>query len=498
MKKNKLFVSLLAAGMLAISPAMADDVVKLTTSKTAGETVSLQINNADGVTVDWGTGTPVAVENTGTTGLTLTGTLGGSTITIKSPAKLQTLICDNLGLTAIDLSAAPNLRSLYCQNNALTTLDLGGCKLLTDLNCANNKLSSISLDATPVLETVNLSDNELTGTFAYKSSTLQHLNISGNAYTGVNLNSNTNLDVLKCAETSVKSVATTSNAISVIMCGNSAVSSMTINGTMPSLRDVFAENNKLSKLNVQYADNLDYLAVENNQLKTVNLPSTNFYAYTCDNNKLSFNSLPKDGQVKYLSYANQQSDIDITSKLKRVRNDKGEWVYYLLTCEKASDYNTLKLPYVLNIQELVEDNSASYTYKSVDENGEVSDIARSDMYIKIAAIYKGLVAFKKPFREVYVEFTNSDYPDLKQQTTHFVVANSEDEVLTGINNVTTVVNGLDIKAGSGVLTLTASRPQSVKVYNTAGQLMWQGTVEGTQDIQLVTGVYLVNGTKVIL
>lgn len=251
MKKNKLFVSLLAAGMLAISPAMADDVVKLTTSKTAGETVSLQINNADGVTVDWGTGTPVAVENTGTTGLTLTGTLGGSTITIKSPAKLQTLICDNLGLTAIDLSAAPNLRSLYCQNNALTTLDLGGCKLLTDLNCANNKLSSISLAATPVLETVNLSGNDLTGTFTYKSSTLQHLNISGNAYTGVNLNSNTNLDVLKCAETSVKSVATTSNAISVIMCGNSAVSSMTINGTMPSLRDVFAENNKLSKLNVE-------------------------------------------------------------------------------------------------------------------------------------------------------------------------------------------------------------------------------------------------------
>lgn len=325
-----------------------------------------------------------------------------------------------------------------------------------------------------------------------------HLNISGNAYTGVNLNSNTNLDVLKCAETSVKSVATTSNAISVIMCGNSAVSSMTINGKMPSLRDVFAENNKLSKLNVEDASNLDYLAVENNQLKTVNLPSTNFYAYTCDNNKLSFNSLPKDGQVKHLSYANQQSNIDITSKLKRVRNDKGEWVYYLLTCEKTSDYNTLKLPYVLNIQDLVEDNSASYTYKSVDENGEVSDIAKSDMIIKVASIYKGLVAFKKPFREVYVEFTNSDYPDLKQQTTHFVVANSEDEVLTGINNVTTAANGLDIKAGSGVLTLTASRPQSVKVYNTSGQLMWQGTVEGTQNIQLVTGVYLVNGTKVIL
>ena len=198
--------------------------------------------------------------------MTLTGTLGGSTITITSPAKLQTLICDNLGLTAIDLSAAPNLRSLYCQNNALTTLDLGGCKLLTDLNCANNKLSSISLDATPVLETVNLSDNELTGTFAYKSSTLQHLNISGNAYTGVNLNSNTNLDVLKCAETSVKSVATISNAISVIMCGNSAVSSMTINGTMPSLRDVFAENKLFATLDTTVRkviiDNLPFLLAD--------------------------------------------------------------------------------------------------------------------------------------------------------------------------------------------------------------------------------------------
>ena len=44
MKKNKLFVSLLAAGMLVISPAMADDVVKISTNKQAGETVSLQVN----------------------------------------------------------------------------------------------------------------------------------------------------------------------------------------------------------------------------------------------------------------------------------------------------------------------------------------------------------------------------------------------------------------------------------------------------------------------
>lgn len=44
MKKNKLFVSLLASGMLAVSPLMAQDVVKLTTSKAAGESVTLKLN----------------------------------------------------------------------------------------------------------------------------------------------------------------------------------------------------------------------------------------------------------------------------------------------------------------------------------------------------------------------------------------------------------------------------------------------------------------------
>lgn len=77
MKKNKLFVSLLASGMLAISPAMAQDVVSFTTSKQIGETVTLQVNqpSSGSIQVDWGDGVPVTVNSSEDDLLTITGVL---------------------------------------------------------------------------------------------------------------------------------------------------------------------------------------------------------------------------------------------------------------------------------------------------------------------------------------------------------------------------------------------------------------------------------------
>ena len=113
----------------------------------AGETVTLQVNQlGSGATVDWGNG-PVEITATDDDNLTLTGKLASSTITITTPSKLRTLICDGIGATAIDITGAPNLQSLYCQNNAITALDLSTCPALTDLNCENNQLSKIALSS---------------------------------------------------------------------------------------------------------------------------------------------------------------------------------------------------------------------------------------------------------------------------------------------------------------------------------------------------------------
>ena len=59
-------------------------------------------------------------------------------------------------------------------------------------------------------------------------------------------------------------------------------------------------------------------------------------------------------------------------------------------------------------------------------------------------------------------------------------------------------NDLNVKGANGVLTLSAATPTAVKVYGAAGNLVWQGIVEGVQQVNLTTGVYVVNGKKVIL
>lgn len=498
MKKNKLFVSLLAAGMLAISPAMADDVVKITTSKQAGETVTLQVNQlGSGATVDWGNG-PVDITSTEDDELTLTGTLAGSTITIKSPSKLRTLICDGIGATAIDVTAAPNLQSLYCQNNAIATIDVSTCTALTDLNCENNQLTKVTLSATgnAKLQNLNLAGNKLTSSFVFSGADLQHLNVSRNQLTGLTLTANQNLDVLKCTENKLSALALTAPELSVVMCGDNSIASLNINNTVTNLRQLFAENNKIGKLNISKSEGMKYVAVENNALTSISLPeSASYYAFTCQNNKLTYVSLPVKEAVENIAYLPQDESVqvaDISSMLKSKRIN-GTRIYYLLT-STSSDYRKLVLPYVLNLTAYKD--GADFVF--VDNAGK--EVPSDDIIAKSS--YAGYVAFKTPQSGIHAEMVPTAYPELKLKAapSFYVVAteNDLDGAITGINDVTIANGGLTVKGTQGVLTLTATTPTAVKVYGAAGQLVWQGVVEGTQQLNLATGVYVVNGKKVIL
>lgn len=528
MKKNQLFVSLLTAGMLAVSPAWADDVVTLTTSKKAGETVTLQLNQLKhGATVDWGNGTPVTVNKTDEDVLTISGTLAGETITITTPSKLETLICEGQNLTKINVTKAPNLRSLYCQDNELTTLDITSNAKLTDLNCANNQLKTLKINETqnPLLENVNVSNNNLknnTGTtsgtsFSIKTEALQQLNISNNAIGSVALTSNPNLDVLKCVGNNIATIATKSDSISVIMCGNNKITSLTINGTKENLRQLFAENNKISTLDVSTAENLKYIAVDNNGvLKTVKLfnypTSDKLYAYTCGGNNLTFASLPQKTRVENISYLPQEGTVNINSKLLKV-NKSGTTCYYLYRCPSNSDYTTefnenKSTPkYLLKLSDWAKDgNGQTYTIKfaykgtSFDSEENIYEtIAKSAMVIKSATKYAGIVAFLQKQKDAYVEITSTNYPDLTLQTSHFSIVDNPNDIVTGIDDATVSTdNALDIVAQNGTLSLHAAKAQKVSVFNIQGKLMWQGVVDGNVTLQLTTGVYIVNGNKVVL
>lgn len=529
MKKNQLFVSLLAAGMLATSPVMADDVVKLTTSKQAGETVTLQLNQLKrGATVDWGNGTPVTFSQTDEDVLTISGTIAGQTITITTASKLETLICEGQNLTAIDVTQAPNLRSLYCQNNEISTLNLASNEKLTDLNCANNDLRTLKINETqnPLLENVNIADNKLRNnagnttstSFSIKTEALQQLNISNNSIGSVSLLSNPNLDVIKCVGNNISSLATKSDSISVIMCGDNKISTLTINGTKENLRQLFAENNKITTLDVSTAERLKYIAVENNGvLKTVklyNYPSSNkLYAYTCGGNNLTFASFPQNTRVQNISYLPQEESVNISSKLLKITKS-GTTCHYIYRCPSSADYTTeynankTTPKYLLKLTDWATDgNGQTYTikfnYKGTpfsSEDNIYDAIAKSDMVIKSATRYAGIVAFLETQKDAYVEITSTNYPDLVFQTTHFSVVDNTDDIVTGIDDavISTTDNALEVNTNRGTLNLHSAKAQNVNVYNTQGKLMWRGVVEGNVSLQLSTGVYIVNGQKVVL
>ena len=145
--KNNCFPSFLLAGGLligAMSAQAQDRVVKLTTGKAVGESITLQVNHTyTGVTVDWGDGNAVAY-NTGNDAIReITGEVKGSQIVITGDKRWNMLNCSGCGLTAIDLTGATELTSLFLSNNSLTTLSLKGMTALTDLDASNNQLTSI-------------------------------------------------------------------------------------------------------------------------------------------------------------------------------------------------------------------------------------------------------------------------------------------------------------------------------------------------------------------
>ena len=111
MKKKQLLASLFLASLAAPGAVMAQDVVKFTTAKTQGETVSVTLNQLKhGAVVDWGDGNTQTFEPTADAYLVIEGQVKGETITITSQSPIKTIICADNALTDIDVSG---LTSLY-------------------------------------------------------------------------------------------------------------------------------------------------------------------------------------------------------------------------------------------------------------------------------------------------------------------------------------------------------------------------------------------------
>lgn len=515
MIKNKLLVCMLSAGLLPAIPALAaDQVVKMTTAKTVGQTITLLVNQVStGVTVDWGDGATVSYPATTESLLSIEGTVQGSEITLTAGTKLHTLVCAGNSLTALDVSQATNLRSLYCQDNQLTDLDISALSKLTDLNVANNQISSLVIKAgtQPLLENLNIASNGIknvnggtSSTFVLSLSSLQQLNLTDNEMTALNLTGNTALDVLKCAGNSLTKLNLSKNSdISVILAQDNAITSITMptSAGAPNLRQVFVDNNSLSTLDLSESSSLSTLSCENNQLTSVTLPaSTQLYSMACGGNNLTFSSLPGASSMPtYISYTPQESEIDITSVLK-----KKSGIYYIPVSSWSDRTNE---DYLLDLTDQAYDadgkKTINFTWWGNLTGEEPAELTKAtalnktnDYFPLTGSSTYGMFAFFNEYDEVYCILTSDTYTDLEFKTTTFAVS---DPSTVGIAAVRATKAGLNITAGKRQVTIWAQEDTPVDIYSTNGKLVWKGIANSSATtIDLPAGVYVVGGQKVVL
>lgn len=517
MKRQLLYASLLMAGMLCVSPMSAQDqVVKLTTSKAKGEKVTLRVNQVKkGVTVDWGDGNPVSYAATGDDLLVIEGTAKGNVITLTASKKFNTLLCEDNALTDIDLSQAPYITSLFCQNNQLTTLDIAALSGLTDLNCSNNKLNKLVIaeGKNPNIENLNISGNELTTnatsatstTFYYRPNTLQHLNVANNHFGALNLTGNRKLDVLICNDNGLKNklnLAMSDSISAIVAHNNEFVGMATPMSGGVRIRKVVVNDNQIPAIDLESCTALHTLMCKNNELTRVVLPpKTQIDVMECGGNKLSFNSLPSARfKPTHMTYTPQDENIDITALLKH--DDKG---YYMDLCPDWND--RLKDPYVLKFHDYMLDPDGSHTIKAqwmkTDEKGQDVEMtkanasAKNNDYLPLTSNTSyGNVSFFNSYDNVYALLTCANYPELTYKTTAFRIKG----VKEGINDAVANGKGLHVAAGHGQLTITAETETPVHVVAATGRTAWQGRMAAGQTMQmnLPSGVYVVNGKKVVL
>jgi Leucine-rich repeat (LRR) protein len=122
-------IILLAMGLRA----QAANVITMVTSKSVGDTISLNITAFGSYTVS-------GADSVGVNSYKLT----SQTVTITGNVVL--LDCNNNSLTALDVSHNAKLRGLYCNDNSLTSLDLNNNTELVELECYNNSIGNTQMD----------------------------------------------------------------------------------------------------------------------------------------------------------------------------------------------------------------------------------------------------------------------------------------------------------------------------------------------------------------
>ncbi len=445
------------------------DVVELTTSLAQGETLELALNADLAAQITWGNGD--------TQELTCNGKLQSLTVkdaklTITSTTgKITSLYVQGNKLTAMSLSNAPYLERVMAANNNLTSLNVSKLTALKTLDVQGNEFTSLDLSTNTALEELNAADNQISASNLKLSSSARptQVVVSNNALTAL-----PSAAILTKAQTVwAKNNALTRAAVNYsadlrsIDVAQNKVTDITFSPRAYSLRELVADNNAISKIDLSASEKLAYVSAENNKLNTITwnekASGSCDYAYLASN-ALFLNSMPTVNYLEDCTLA-PQSDYELS-------------------------FTQVDLNKAIDLSDLIRVNGWS------DDIGSVKFVDKEGTTLAVRRDYKNssqVITFLKDHASVHIEGTVPN-TDLTLRTTVFNVGTTIDAV-----NQITSNEALSVKAAKGTLVAEASKAAHLVVTNAAGQVIVNESISaGSHSFALPTGVYVVNGKKVLV
>ena len=325
--------------------------IEMTTSKAAGETMSLTVLG-ENIFIDWGDGEPVAVDGGNPSpivGGNTSGTLGDDSVKIygnvtsldcnsqqitalnvskataltylncagnqltqlgvENNTALTSLVCaDNQlsvldvshqaslslfscmtnKLTVLDVSHNPALEVFYCSENQLTEIDVSNNPALREFDCSDNRLTSVDIAANPAMECFSCNNNQLTTLDLSNNLNLCIIHCQFNQLTALDVSNAASLAELRCDDNKLTQLNVTNNpALQLLWCHLNSLTSIDVSNN-PALRELGLSGNQLTAIDVSNNTALTYFALSNNQLSSLDVSkNTALYEFDCSGNRLS-------------------------------------------------------------------------------------------------------------------------------------------------------------------------------------------------------------------
>ncbi len=217
-------------------------------------------------------------------------------------------------LTSLDVTGLGNVTELDCQENRITSLDLTGMTKLEDLYAYDNAIETINISGVPGLKTLSLSDNQIAAIDLSTCPNLEGVHLTNNNLSTINLSQNTGVRYLNIGGNQLAELNTTMlSQLSRLTCENNQLTELDLSGNA-NLYVLYADHNQLSDIDLSVTPRVYDLNLAFNQLANLDLSRHNLYYVQVNDNQLSTLDLSSSNYLYRLAAENNQlTDVTFAS-----------------------------------------------------------------------------------------------------------------------------------------------------------------------------------------